>query len=144
MKILSRILIALLVLIGITFVGMQGCVSTDKTKKQCDGTIMLPISLDANGCETLEPMQSNETQITAWLQTAGIGKECYRIRFWKDHHVVKEIGELALTQCTSKPGAKGTQLDMMQPSGTGQTQRVMLKTAKARETFKKQMAAVKK
>jgi hypothetical protein len=144
MKILSRMLIALLVLLGITFVGMQGCATATINKKKCDGTIMLPIGLDANGCEKVEPMHSNEAAIDASLQDARIGKECYRIRFWKDHKIVKEIGELALTDCPTNAHTKGTQLDMMQPSGTGQTQRVMLKTPTAREAFKKQMAAVKK
>ena len=143
MQILSRILFTLLVLLGTAFLIIQnGACSAAKAK--CQGTHELRFGLDANGCETLEPMSATEAEIDAWLSAAGVSKECYRIRFWDRHQLKKEKGELDLVQCNTKEGVKPEERALPQPAGTGQTQRIMFNTSAAKEAFEKQTQAVKK
>ena len=143
MKILSRILIGLLILLGTAFIVTQNA-ACSAAKAKCEGTHELRIGLDANGCETMEPMSASEAEIDAWLKAAGVGKECYRIRFWNGHELKKEKGELDLVQCIAKDPAKAQERALPQPTGTGQTQRVMFNTSAAKAAFEKQAEPAKK
>jgi len=144
MKILSRILVTLFVLLGVAFLIMLSRASA-ADKMKYEGSGQFTFGVDANGCETGALLQLTESQIHALLKAAGVGKECYKIRYWNsDGQVVKEEGSLDLIQCITKEGAKSPIPEMLQPSGAGSTQRIMFYTPAARDAFEKQSKATKK
>jgi hypothetical protein len=141
MKILSRILIAFLILFGIAFLLLQNRASA-AGKVKCQGNFEMRFGLDENGCEQKEPLHATQAQVNAWLKNAHVGPECYRRRFYVDHHLVAEDGELDLVQCIHKEGAESKKLHPFQPLGTSMTQRVMFNTSAAKDAFEKQSQAV--
>ncbi|SRR5260370_12219333 len=143
MKILSRILVTLFVLLGVAFLIMLSRASA-ADKMKCEGSGEFRFGVDANGCETGALLQLTDSQIHALLKAAGVGEECYKIRYWKDGQVVKEEGSLDLIQCITKEDAKSPTPEMLQPSGAGSTQRIMFYTPAARDAFEKQSKATKK
>jgi hypothetical protein len=145
MKISSRIFVMLLLVLGVAFaVMMTRAYATGRTK--C-GNLELKIALDANGCETLDPLPVTDQQMEDALKTFGVGKECYKIRFWSkpdqngQDHLEKEIGDLDLTECMANDKAR---IRMTQPHGGGATQRVMFNSPVTKEAFERQNKATKK
>lgn len=135
MKILSRILVALVVLLGIAFLVMQSrAYAADKAK--CQG-YPIRLGLDEKDCETKQPLEVEDWEMDAWLKLAGVKEECYRLRSYKDHVPGPYKGSLDLLQCITKEGAQPQKLHMMQPTGTGQTQRIMLNTPAAKVAFER-------
>ena len=142
MKILSRILVALVVLLGIAFLVIQSRAQA-APKGKCQGKVHLIIALDDKGCPTKEPPQPKEEQLDKWLKMAGIGPDCYKLHIWEDHVKVKEKGNLAEIKCVAKEGGQPLKPRMMQPTGSGTTQHIWFNTSLAKETFEKQMQAAK-
>jgi hypothetical protein len=147
MKILSRILITVSVLLGVAFVVMLSFSSCQHEGayaggKACQATHGYKFGVDANGCESPVLLFPTEPQVVAWLNAAGVGKECYKIRFWKNGYVVKEIGSLAAIQCITKKGAQFSGPRMHGP-GSGGTQKVMFNTPAMREAFEKKIKGAK-
>jgi hypothetical protein len=144
MKIFFKVLLTFLVLLGVAFLVILGRASAADEAK-C-GLGEFRFGLDANGCDkTALPL--SEDQIHGLLKAAGVGQECYKIRYWdKDGHWVKDEGTLDMVQCMTKEDAKSGSANpqMLQPSGAGSTQRIMFYTPAAREAFDRQSKATKK
>lgn len=148
MKISSRILVTLLVLVGIAFLVMlTRAYAAGRVK--CQGNSQLRIALDANGCESLEPWKVTQQQMDAMLKAAGVGQECYKLRFWSKpdqngiDHLEAEVGDLDLVKCVAND-SDTSKMTTMQPHGGGATQRVMFNTPTARQAFERETKAAKK
>jgi hypothetical protein len=142
MKILSRILVVLLVLLGIAFLVVQSRAAA--AAKKCQGSYELRLGLDENGCETKQPLPLTDSQMEEWLRIAGVSKECYKIHSYKGHVPKPYRGDLDLVACITKEGAQSPTPKMMQPLGTSQTQRIMFNTSAAKDAFEKQTQVAKK
>ena len=139
MKILSRILIALLLLAGLAFLVVQSRAAA--AAKTCQNPEEMRLGLDNNGCEEGQPRRVSTAKIHAMLVKAGIGAECYKLRAYKDHNPGKYRGSLEKVDCVSKDGSPSPASKTMQPLGTSQTQRIMFATAAAKDAFEKELAA---
>jgi hypothetical protein len=143
MKTLSGIIVMLVLLIGAVFLFMaNGAHATGKTK--CQGKYEVRFGLDKNGCEKVEPIHASENQIETWIN--GVPKTCYKIRNYVNHQITQEWGDLDVVECIGKASAESTSTrpQMFQPSGSGQTQRIMFNTPPAKEAFEKKIKAAKK
>jgi hypothetical protein len=141
MKTLSRILITVLVVLGVTFVVVLSFSSCQNGPGYAGcGPYEYKFGLDANGCESPVDHFPQESDLMA----AGVSKECYKVRIWKKGHLVAETGNLAAIQCHRKTGTKFTGPEMTAPSGSGGTQRVMFNTSTARDAFDKKIKGAKK
>ena len=139
MRILSRILITVLVLLGVAFVVMlsfsscQNRVNYAGGKAGC-GAIEYKFGVDANG--PVFPFHT-KSEVVAWLSAKGVGNECYKILFLKDWHVDDQTGGLGAIQCITKKGPQFAGPNMTATSGSGGTQRVMFNSTDTRDAFKK-------
>lgn len=137
MKISSRILIVVLVLLGVAFaVIFRGASAAGN--ETCQSNVELKFGIDQDGCENkTEPLLATKEQMLEWLHRAGIGEQCYRIKIWKQHEKIDEIGKLDLVPCTSE--SIEPKWNTLQPHGSGGTQRVMFNTKTAKDAFERQI-----
>lgn len=137
MRILSRTLITVLVLLGVAFavlVNFSSC-QHEGNYAGC-GAYEYKFGVNANGSESPTPVPK-KPEILAWLDARRVGKQCYKIRFWKDGHVSDQIGSLAAIQSITKEGVQFPGPKNTAPSGSGGTQRVMFNTKTMRDAFEK-------
>ena len=137
MRILSRILITVFVLLGIVFVVMLSFSSCQHEgnnaggKTGC-GPYPYEFGVDQNG--PVYPFRK-KLELDAWLKDRGVSKECYKIRFWKGGQVIDQTGGLGAIELITK---KGPQISGTKISPTsGGTQRVMFNSTNTRDAFKK-------
>jgi hypothetical protein len=137
MKISSRIFVMLFLLLGVAFVVIfRGAYAAGNEK--CQSNVELRFGIDPDGCENkTEPVVATKEQMLEWLKHAGVGEQCYRIKIWKEHEKIDEIGKLELLPCPNK--SIEPKWNTMQPHGSGGTQRVMFNTGTAKEAFEKQI-----
>jgi len=145
MRILSRILITVFVLLGVAFVVMLSFSSCQHEgnyaggKAGC-GAYEYRFGVDKNGCDSL-PVDYFPDDVASWLNAHGVSKECYKIRVWKKvaghWHWKNDIGGLGAIQCITKKGAQSPGPGMTATSGSGGTQRVMFNTEETSKAFGK-------
>lgn len=114
-------------------------------KAKC-GPTPVTFGVDAHGCETVQPLDATDSQIDELLRHAGVinHKECYLVRTYENHQMKYKKGTLPPMDCIHKTGAQSKKVRMMQPSGSGKTQRVMLNTPEAAKAFERQLKSAKK
>jgi hypothetical protein len=137
MRILSRTLITVLVLLGVAFVLMLSFSSCQHEGNYAGGQAGCGAYPFKFGCESpLDPFPEDSAKVEAWLKDQGVSKECYKIHFWHKNNTGpwqfrKEIGTLAPIQCFTKKGPP----KMTATSGSGGTQRVMFNSPTTRDAF---------
>jgi hypothetical protein len=144
MKTLSRILITVLVVLGVTFVVMLSFSSCQQHKenyaggKAGCGAIEVKFGMEENGCKPVVPFP-DPTPCEKCLTAAGVSKECYKIKFSDPFTGASqgEIGGLAKIECHGKTGAQFRGPRTHAPSGSGGTQRVMFNTEEMKNAFEK-------
>jgi hypothetical protein len=134
MKLLSRILVPLLVLLGIAFLVVHNRAYADLTK--CQG-VEAKLGLDDKNCENGQPLQIEEPLMKDLLDMADVKEECYRLRTYKDHIPEPYRGTLDLLVCTTTEGTPSQKVLLHQPNGSGQTQRIMFNTQLAKDRFER-------
>jgi hypothetical protein len=144
MKILSGIFVTLFVLFGVACLMMLSRASA-ADKARCQNKYQVTFGVDANGCETVEPSHATDSQIDEWLRRAGVTDhpECYQIRTWEKHQLKRHKGTLPL-MCIGETGPQSKNVRMMQPSGSGKTQRVMFNTSEAAKAVDAEIKSAKK
>jgi hypothetical protein len=145
MRILSRTLITVSVLFGVACLMMLSRASA-ADKARCQNKYQVTFGVDANGCETVEPSHATDSQIDEWLRRAGVTDhpECYQIRTYENHKLKYKKGTLPAMQCINKTGPQSKQVRMMQPGGSGKTQRVMFNTSEAAKVVDAEIKSAKK
>lgn len=137
MRVLSRILITVFVLLGIAFVVMLNFSSCQHEGNYAGcGSYESKFGVNANGSESPTSVPK-KPEIVAWLEARHVGKQCYKIRFWKDGHVNDQVGSLAAIQSITKEGVQFPGPKNTAPSGSSGTQRVMFNSTETRDAFKK-------
>ena len=140
MKLLSRILVPLLVLLGIAFLVVHNRAYADLTK--CQGNFPVRLGLDDKDCEKGQPLEVEETLMKDLLEMADVKEECYKLRTYKDHNPGPYRGTLDLLVCNTTEGTPSQKILMHQPNGSGQTQRIMFNSQLAKERFERISQAV--